>query len=390
KQGINTSGTLKVGKSAQFKDNVTIDGTLSVTDFAVSCIDNLCVAHLSAGDETVGALSVGCDVTVGCDINMPTSTDRCTGNIIKNGVWFLHNFGTDNVFLGEYAGNFEMTGAHNAAVGYGVMYSNTSGTANVAMGYQALLTNSEGNYNTAVGSFTMENNSTGNFNTAVGTGTLFSNTIGSQNIAVGDSAMLFNTTGVNNIAIGSAALANAPAGINNIAIGSSAATHFNGDESYNITIGNAGVAGDNSIIRIGDLDAQNAIFVAGINGTTTGLPAIPVFVDANGQLGTISSSLRFKHEITDIDDVSLRLYQLRPIAFVYNNDASSRQQYGLIAEEVAEIFPEMVIYDEHGQPYTVQYQVLPVLLLNELQKQQAFMKALAENFEKRLAALECA
>jgi hypothetical protein len=385
---------------------------------------------------------------------MNDSLNTNVGNVIKNGTPFLHNFGTNNTFLGDNAGNFSMTGIENVAIGTNVMIINTSGSDNVAVGYQALAANTEGSFNTAVGKFallnnttgidnvavgqncltsntigtqntavgsnvmgntttgtsntavgfialfanttgsyntsigssTMERNTTGSFNTAVGIGSLFSNVTGSQNVSVGFNSLVFNTMGDNNVALGTAALANTTAGVNNIGVGSFAGTNFNGSESNNIMIGNPGVVGDNNIIRIGE--SQTATFIAGINGVTTGLPAIPVLVDANGQLGTISSSSRFKHDIADMNDASMKLYDLHPVTFVYNNDESARRQYGLIAEEVAQVFPDMVIYDEHGEPFTVQYQVLPVLLLNELQKQQVFIKALAENFGKRIAALE--
>jgi len=297
--------------------------------------------------------------------------------------------GIDNVSVGQNSLLFNTIGTQNTAVGSNTMLNNITGTANTVVGFIALFANTTGSYNTSIGSSTMERNTTGSFNTAVGEAALFSNVTGSGNTALGSDTLLFNTMGDNNVALGFAALANTTAGVNNIAVGFFAGVNLNNSESNNIDIGNTGVIGYNGIIRIGTDSTHVKTFVAGIRGVTTGVAdAIPVLIDSTGQLGTASSTRRVKHNIQDMGNNSAAIYQLRPVTFAYNGDASETRQYGLIAEEVAEVFPEMVVLDGNGQPETVQYHVLPVLLLNEIQKQQAFIKALAENFGKRIAALE--
>jgi hypothetical protein len=190
-------------------------------------------------------------------------------------------------------------------------------------------------------------------NTAIGAIALGNATPGSFNTAVGEAA-LFQVTGSNNIGLGAQAGYNLSTG------------------SWNIDIGNLGTSSDSGLIRIGTAGNQTATFIAGINGVQTGLSGVPVLVDANGQLGTISSSRRYKEDIRPMADASERLFKLRPVTFHYKKpDATGHKplQFGLIAEEVAETFPELVIYNKEGQPETVAYHLLATLLLNELQKE---------------------
>ena len=150
------------------------------------------------------------------------------------------------------------------------------------------------------------------------------------------------------------------------------------------------MAAEGATIRIGNQSggaAHTATFIAGIRGTSTGVAdAIAVLIDSAGQLGTVSSTRRVKEDIGDMGEASAALLQLRPVTFRYRQamaDGSKPLQYGLIAEEVAEVMPELVVYGADGQPQTVQYHVLPALLLNELQRQQAEVDRQAEE----LAAL---
>ena len=184
------------------------------------------------------------------------------------------------------------------------------------------------------------------------------------------SALQLNTSGNNNTAIGRSSLNHNTTGSSNIALDGG---FFLTTGSNNIDIGNSGVAAESATIRIGD-SQQNRAFIAGIRGITTGsATGIPVLIDTNGQLGTVSSSRRFKDDITDMGATSDVLMQLRPVTFHYKADtggADRALQYGLIAEEVAEVAPQLVAHSADGQIETVYYQHLAPMLLNEVQKQQ--------------------
>jgi hypothetical protein len=253
-----------------------------------------------------------------------------------------------------------------------------TGTVNTALGISALSSNTtSGDGNTAVGAFALGANTTGQENTAFGWNALRSNTTGESNTAVGSYALVAST-GDSNVAIGREALANITTGSGNIAIGSLAGIDLSGGAFSDIHIGNAGSPSDNNTIRIGQ--GQASFFAAGIRGVTTGNnDAIPVVIDSNGQLGTVSSSRRFKEEIQDMGDASRALLRLRPVTFRYQkpfDDGSKPIQYGLVAEEVAEVFPDLVARSADGQIETVKYQVLDSLLLNEVQRQQAEIASL--------------
>jgi hypothetical protein len=199
-----------------------------------------------------------------------------------------------------------------------------------------------------------------------------------------------------NIALGLGALSVDTTGTNNIALGNLAANVVSNGNSNNIHIGSQGLAGDVNTIRIGTPGTQSSFFVAGVRGITTfNNNAIPVMIDSNGQLGTISSSRRFKEDIQDMGDASRDLMRLRPVTFRYKQpfaDGSKPIQYGLIAEEVAEVYPDLVAYSADGQIETVKYQVLDSMLLNEFQHQQAEISLLEqkadEQRQKRESLLE--
>jgi hypothetical protein len=280
---------------------------------------------------------------------------------------------------GFFAAPTDLSG--NTAIGAGTLASNTGGVDNTATGFGALELNTIGSYNTASGNFALQSNTTGNNNTASGI-----------------DALANNTTGNNNTATGAAALQNNYTGSNNIAIGYTAAFNVTGGNSNNIHIGSEGLGGDSATIRIGDPFTQTSFFVAGVSAVTTGLAAVPVLVDSNGQLGTVSSSIRFKEDVQDMAEASSGLLRLRPVTFRYKKpyaDGSKPVDYGLIAEEVAEVYPDLVVKSADGQIQTVQYQKLTPMLLNELQKQRQQMEWQAaeqqeviRKLEARLEALE--
>lgn len=283
---------------------------------------------------------------------------------------------------------------YNTALGFGALENNTSGGQNTATGYQALQNNTTGFANTGIGNVALNSNTTGGQNTALGDSALYSNTTGSVNTAVGYQALQLSTTGAGNTAIGDLALYANITGNNNIAIGLAAANLVSSAASNNIHIGSQGASSDNGTVRIGS-KTQSSFFVAGVRGVTTGnSDAIPVMIDSNGQLGTVSSSRRFKEDIIDMGAASHDLLRLRPVTYHYKEpfaDGSKPIQYGLIAEEVDEVYPNLVARSADGQIETVKYQVLDSMLLNELQNEHRQIEHQAEVIrllETRIAALE--
>jgi hypothetical protein len=288
------------------------------------------------------------------------------------------------------------TGFENTASGSLALYSNTTGSENTASGYYALGKNTKGSANTASGNAALGKNTTGSVNSAIGYYTLFQNTTGYGNTAIGSSALSYNTTGSNNTAVGYQAGLNWTTGARNVAIGAGAGLNQT-TGSNNIAIIAPGAAGDTGTIRIGKVNTHRATFIAGIRGiNVTGGQA--VLVNAAGQLGVASSSRRYKQDIHPMGDASNRLLELRPVTFHYKQaeeDGSRPLQYGLIAEEVAEVMPELAVYNSDGTPESVAYQVLPSLLLNEYQKQarelseaKAKLAAVEADYKTKLEAVE--
>ena len=286
----------------------------------------------------------------------------------------LFNTVDANTAFGAAALLFNTTGEQNTAVGEAALLNNTTGPSNTATGYQALFNNTTGNSNTANGASALLSNTTGIFNTASGEEALFSNTTGQQNTALGFQALYNNTVGGNNTALGSGALYSNITGGENIAIGYQALSHQTGG-SGNIVLGaNAGkfVTGASRVIVIGSLGANNvsdSCFIGNIFGVTPVGQATPVVIDSNGQLGTSSSSVRFKNDITMMGNASEAILSLKPVTFHYKSDQTRTAQFGLIAEEVAKINPDLVIRDAKGELYTVRYDAVNAMLLNEFLKE---------------------
>jgi hypothetical protein len=253
----------------------------------------------------------------------------------------------------------------------------------VAVGYRALQASITGSSNTAVGSGSLVSSS-GSDNTAVGSGAGAGIGTGSNNVAVGFQSLL-SAAGDHNVSIGDYAGIHLTGSFNTL-VGSGAGYNLTAD-SNNVDIANTGTAGDSGVTRIGDVNRQTRTFISGIRGVTTGGSAVAVVIDGNGQLGTVSSSRRFKENIQDMGDASSGLMQLRPVTYHYKQpmaDGSKPLEFGLIAEEVNEVYPELVARNRDGQIETVQYYKLDAMLLNELQKQRRIIEAL----ESRLTALE--
>jgi hypothetical protein len=283
--------------------------------------------------------------------------------------------GASNTAIGYQALQNNTMGFGNTANGVQALFSNNTGQANTAVGFQALLNNTATS-NTAIGDSALSSNDTGSENTATGRNALLNNDTGDNNTANGLNALFNNDTGDNNTANGRAALGNNTTGSNNIALGLSAGIELTTGD-FNIDIGNVGVAGEANTIRMGTSgpNGQTRTFIAGIRGATVGGNAIAVVIDSDGQLGTTVSSKRFKKEIRPMDDASKAILALKPVTFQYKSDAAETPQFGLIAEEVAEINPDLVVRDENGEIYTVRYDAVNAMLLNEfLKEHEAFLE----------------
>jgi Chaperone of endosialidase len=263
--------------------------------------------------------------------------------------------GTNNTAVGWASLGFNVTGSFNTATGAGTLLLNNADN-NTAAGAGALLSNSSGAFNTANGAFALLRNATGSSNTAIGDGALLSNTAGSNNAAIGNGALLNNETGNDNTAVGVNALEDFP-GDFNTALGAFAGS--------NITTANhvicIGANGDN---------VSNSCFIGNIYGVTTlANDAIPVLIDSEGQLGTASSSRRYKTDIKPIDKASESSLALKPVSFRYRVHRDAMPQFGLIAEDVAEVNPDLVVRDKNGEIYTVRYDAVNAMLLNEFLKE---------------------
>lgn len=272
----------------------------------------------------------------------------------------LISFFLNNVFIGSSAGNTTMTpmvALFNIGIGPFALTGLTTGAQNVGIGNGALQVCTDGDNNCAYGFTSLGQLTLGDENIAMGSQSLFSLTTGNSNVALGDDSGVGIVTGSNNTFIGF-----------------DSGSDYTTSSSSNIAIGNPGIAGaENNTIRIGMSGAgtgqQNRCFVAGIRGITTGVSdAIPVLIDSAGQLGTASSSLRYKENVISLEDYGNYLDKLRPVSFNYKEDLSNKKRFGLIAEEVAEDFSDIGVYLADGTPESVNYQDLIVILLKEIQQ----------------------
>jgi hypothetical protein len=283
-------------------------------------------------------------------------------------------FSLDNNRIGSFntavgAGAlFANIGDQNTATGAAALLNNTIGTFNTANGEAALFSNTTGISNTAVGSSALLHNTTANGGTAIGDNALVNNTTGDNNTAIGFNALQSNTEGTRNTAIGVGALLRST-GIDNIGVGAGGGTFLTAGDK-NIYIGNGGVTTEDNTIRIGDQKVHTAAFMAGITGADEGSPTAVFINTTTGQLGTTppASSRRFKTDIKPMNQTSEAILALKPVTFQYKSDTNGRPQFGLIAEEVAKINPALVLPDKEGKPYTVRYDQVNAMLLNEFLK----------------------
>ncbi len=269
-----------------------------------------------------------------------------------------------NALRGAY---LAATGSNNTAIGASALTAYSSGANNTASGFAAMYSNTTGSGNTGTGADALYSTTDGSNNTAFGYQALFSNTIGKGNAAQGVNALYNNTTGIRNLGIGSNALYANVSGSYNIALGFDAGYNVT-TGSNNIEIGASGTASDNGTIQIGVQGTQTSTMIAGVFGTQ--LTGSAVYVTSSGQLGVLASSERYKTDISPIGTNTEKLKQLRPVSFHLKTDPHGAVQYGLIAEEVAKVYPELVIRDGKGKIEGVHYEELTPMLLNEMQEQQ--------------------
>jgi len=267
--------------------------------------------------------------------------------------------GGDNTAIGYVALNRNTAGNENTATGAVALGDNVLGRGNTATGFHAIIHNTNGNFNTATGHNVIGKNTTGNNNTAMGEGTLVNNTTGEFNSAIGSGALPNNTIGNRNSGIGRLALAANTTGNFNVALGDNAGTGVITADDV-ICIGHA-VAGVN---------VSGTCFIGSIRGVQTqNANALPVVIDGAGQLGTTPSSQRFKHDIKPMNKTSEAILALNPVTFHYKSDNTGTPQFGLIAEEVAKVNPDLIVRDENGEIYTVRYDAVNAMLLNEFLKE---------------------
>ena len=357
------------------------------------------IYQASGGNVGVGTTTPAATLDVNGAINIANNYQIGGNSVVKIGRPDDHNLflgvgagamntGYENVFSGTYAGSSNTTGTQNVFSGYAAGSSNTTGTENVFSGYTAGASNISGVGNTFYGYLAGLLNTTGVINTFLGYQAGLLNTTSWGNTFVGTYAGYGNTTGYYNIFYGYRAGTNNSTGNNNIYIGNLGPD--SGSESNAIRIG-------------GDLGSgygpHTAAYILGIYGVNVG--GVPVQINSNGQLGAQTSSLRFKEQVRDMGDSTSALMKLRPVTFLYKPEYDKGErtlQYGLIAEEVAKVYPELVANDNDGQPYSVRYQYITTMLLNEVQKQYHRAEAEAkvitvqeqkiDELERRLSRLE--
>ena len=284
--------------------------------------------------------------------------------------------GTYNTAVGFFSLRSLLNGSFNTATGAGTLLFNNSSN-NTATGAGALLTNTSGFQNTANGAFALFSNSTGSANSATGYGAL-QNNAGDSNTADGFDTLFSNTSGIANTAIGFQALLNNTTGNGNTALGENA--------------GNGVTTADNVICigtNVQGADVSNSCFIGNIRDVTTqNADGIAVVIDSAGQLGTMSSSRRFKTEIEPMDKASEAILALKPATFHYKNDKTNAPQFGLIAEDVAKVQPDLVARDKNGEIYSVRYDAVNAMLLNEFLKEHRNVEQLTKDFDSKLAAQE--
>ncbi len=401
---IGGSNVVNIGRSADY--DLFLGVGAGVSNIAGSGTGNTFSGYKAGYNNTTGNVNTFSGAEAG--LSNTTGYHNTFSGALAG---YFNTTGAYNTFSGAEAGYYNTTGAYNTFSGWGAGYYNTTGTANTFSGYEAGAYNTTALYNTFSGAYAGYYNTTGQQNTfsgfeagyrnTSGTANTFSgleagayNTTGQANTFSGAGAGFSNTMGGNNTFSGTGAGGSNTTGSSNTFFGSGAGTN-NTTGSDDVYIANLGpVSGNESnTIRIGDPQFHPFTYIAGIYGSTSAA-GVPVYINSDGLLGTQTSSLRFKEQVRDMGDSTSALMKLRPVTFLYKSEYANGQrtlQYGLIAEEVAKVYPELVAYDNDGQPYTVRYQYIATMLLNEVQKQYRRAETQAEVIkaqEQKIADLE--
>jgi len=337
------------------KGRLTAANNATIAIPATQLTGTLQLGQLPAGVVTNNEDGVNLvNLTLGGNLNLPATT-ASAGVIYSGGSAFLQAYGSGNLFAGVGAGSLSTTGTGNTGVGYQAFHTAGYGAQNTACGYQALYSNSSGTRNVGMGYQA-----------------LYQDTQGYDNAVLGYEALYADGSCYHDVAIGSEALYHANSGAHdNIAIGYMAGYNIASSAQNNINIGNQGAANQNNSILIGTQGTQTSTYIAGIYGTTVSSPGAAVYVNSSGQLGTATSSRRFKTDIQDMNTASDGLLALRPVTFKYKTeiDPNGFPQFGLVAEEVEKVNPDLVIHGDAGKPYTVRYEAVNAMLLNEFLKE---------------------
>jgi hypothetical protein len=317
-----------------------------------------------AGNTGIGWYALVSDTTgsynTGVGAGALTLNNADSNTAVGAAALLLNTSGTGNVAVGTDALVDNDTGLSNNALGAGSLFSNLDGSYNNAFGQGALGSNIHGASNTAMGDEALIFND-GNYNTALGASALYSNGDGEANTAVGFGALESNDAGSGNVALGAGALLGSTSGIGNTAVGA-----YAGD--YVSTASNVICLGWN----VHGADVSNTTWIGNVYGAATQSGATaPVVVSDGGQLGTVVSSERFKKDIASMDKTSEAILALKPVTFHYKSDPKDIPQFGLIAEEVAKVNPALVLPDKEGKPYTVRYDAVNAMLLNEFLKEHS-------------------
>lgn len=337
--------------------------------------NSLTLANGASSNVSIGYNSLNACVTGSFNVSVGDNTlTAFTGsNTVAIGGGCLQSLtsGQNNTGVGYVALQSLTTGGNNTCLGAGAGQSFVGNDNNTAIGYNVLNDNT-GDSNTVVGSEAGGGTGNGAQNALLGfqAGVLLTN--GTGNTGIGYAPVNALTTGSYNTSIGWETLFSLATGSYNTALGYYAGSQLNGSETSNIYVSNVGVTGESHVMRLGTTGSGNnqvnKSFMAGVYGVTVGGSGIAVVVDNAGQLGTVVSSERFKEDIQPIQNESILLQNLRPVSFTYRQDQEKTKCFGLIAEEVKEVLPELVVDGEDGKPLTVKYLDLPVLLLAEIQR----------------------
>src|SRR5882724_7548119 len=351
----------------------TADGDSALASVTASGTFNAAFGFFSLLSNTDADFNTG----LGAGTLLLNNASDCTA--VGAGALLTNSSGINNTACGGFALFTNSTGEFNNAVGASSLLLNVDGDSNNALGESALFANVNGSANTAIGDVALatngeDGNLDANANVAVGAGALFSNLSGDSNNAVGFNSLGANFDGLFNNAVGFDAMADNVSGAGNVAVGDSAGAGVEGD--FNIYIGAfAGPApspapvAESETIRIGDV-FNVACFIGGIRYQTAS-GGVAVFIDGNGKLGTVTSSARFKDEIKPMDKASESVLALKPVTFRYKHelDPDGIPQFGLVAEQVEQVNPDLVVHDRDGKVSTVRYEAVNAMLLNEFLKE---------------------